>query len=68
MTATVTPEDATNKSVVYTQIDTGVAGLSVNSDGLVSWTDATPVGSYSFTVETVDGAFTDTFILSLTQE
>lgn len=68
ITATVAPQNATNKAVTYTQTDASVAGLAVDANGLVTWTDATPSGSYSFTVTTTDGNFTDTFILNLSEE
>ena len=55
LSATVNPNDATNKNVTWSSSNTSVAG--VNSSGFVS---ALAAGSATITVTTVDGSFTDT--------
>lgn len=63
MIATVTPENATNKGMTFT-ID-AAEGLSVTEVGKIEWTENTPAGSYTTTVKTTDGEFTDTHVLTL---
>ena len=53
LTATVAPEDATNKSVRWTSSDDAIA--SVDDEGVVT---AVAAGSATITVTTVDGNFT----------
>lgn len=55
LTATVSPSNATNKSVGWSTSDASVA--TVNSSGLVTGVDA---GTVIITVTTVDGEFIDT--------
>ena len=55
LTATVAPEDATNKSVRWTSSDDAIA--SVDDEGVVT---AVAAGSATITVTTVDGNFTAT--------
>lgn len=64
LTATIAPEDATNKNVTYS-IAPETAGLSVSDAGNITWTDAVPAGVYTTTVTTVDGGKTDTNTLTL---
>ena len=59
--ATVLPQNATDKTVAYT---TDAEGITVSADGLVSWTDETPFGTYVVTATTVNG-LTDEFELTL---
>src|SRR5690625_187025 len=66
ISATVSPANATNKSVTYAIVPP-TGGLSVNNSGLISWTDAVPPGEYTTTVTTADGSFTDTHVLTLTE-
>ncbi|UXP32203.1 Ig-like domain-containing protein [Reichenbachiella agarivorans] len=54
LSATVSPNDASNQSVNYSSSNTSVA--TVNSSGLVT---AVSAGSAIITVTTVDGSFTD---------
>lgn len=54
LTATVAPEDATNKSVTWDSSDDAVASVE---DGVVT---GVGVGTATITVTTVDGSFTDT--------
>lgn len=65
VTAAVTPDNATNKSVAYL-IAPATPGLSVSNTGLISWTAAVPAGVYTTTVATVDGNIKDTHVLTLT--
>jgi len=55
LTETVTPANATDKSVTWSSSNTSVA--TVNSSGLVT---AVSVGNATITVTTTDGGFTDT--------
>lgn len=66
LSATVSPANATDKSVTYSIAPT-TTGLSVSNSGLISWTDAVPAGQYTTTVTTNDGAKTDTHVLTLTE-
>jgi Pectate lyase len=61
LTATVSPSNATNKSVTWTSSNTGVA--TVNSSGLVTGVVA---GSATVTVRTADGGFTATSAITVT--
>lgn len=65
LTATVEPEHALNKTVIFSTED--VEGLSVSSSGKLEWTAGTPAGTYTTTVTTTDGAKTDTHVLTLTE-
>lgn len=62
---TMTPGNATNKNVTYSIAPT-TAGLTVEADGTIKWTDAVASGTYTMTVKTVDGNFTATCVLTLT--
>jgi hypothetical protein len=42
-------------------------GLAVSSSGNITWTETVPVGEYTTTIQTVDGSFTDTHVLTLTE-
>ena len=65
ISATVSPANATNKSVSYAIAPT-TAGLTVSNSGLIAWTAAVPAGTYTTTVTTADGAKKDTHVLTLT--
>lgn len=60
LNATVNPENATNKAVKWSSSDTSVA--PVDSNGKVT---ALKAGSAIIKVETLDGAFTDSFVASV---
>lgn len=62
LTATVTPNDATNKSVEWSSSADGVA--NVDNDGLVT---AVAAGNATITVTTVDGDFTDDCVVTVTE-
>lgn len=66
LNATVSPSNATNKSVSYA-ISPDADGLSVSGSGNITWTESTPAGEYTTTVTTVDGDYTDTHVLTLTE-
>ncbi|SHI01873.1 putative Ig domain-containing protein [Virgibacillus chiguensis] len=66
LTATLSPSNATNKSVSYA-IAPSTTGLSVSDSGLISWSADVPAGEYTTTVTTTDGSFTDTHILTLAE-
>ncbi|WP_313430021.1 putative Ig domain-containing protein [Siminovitchia terrae] len=66
LTATVAPTNATNKNVSYAIAPT-TNGLSVNTSGLISWSEDVPAGTYTTTVTTADGAKKDTHVLTLTE-
>jgi len=66
LSATISPSNATNKSVSYAIAPT-TNGLSVDNSGLISWTDAVADGEYTTAVTTADGSFTDTHVLTLTE-
>lgn len=55
LTATVAPNDATNKAVTYSSSDNAVA--TVSESGLIT---AIGLGEATITVTTTDGSFTDT--------
>lgn len=61
LTATVSPSNATNKSVTWSSSNTGIA--TVNSSGLVTGVAA---GSATITVTTVDGNKTATCAINVT--
>ena len=60
LTATVTPEDATDKSVTWETADETIA--TVSDEGLVT---AVAVGQTTITVKTVDGEYTATLTLTV---
>ena len=60
LTATIAPENATNKNVTWTSSDTNVA--EVNASGLVT---AKATGTATITVTTVDGAKTATCTITV---
>lgn len=66
LTATVEPENATNKDVLY-EIEPATDGLTVNTSGLIEWTADVPAGAYTTTAITDDGNHTDTHTLTLTE-
>lgn len=66
LSATVTPANATNKTVTYS-IAPATTGLAVTSGGNITWTDAVPAGEYTTTGKTADGNKTDTHVLTLTE-
>ncbi|MGL1885135.1 MAG: Ig-like domain-containing protein [Reichenbachiella sp.] len=61
LTATISPLDASNKSVTWSSTNLAVA--TVSSSGLVTGIGA---GSTLITVQTIDGNFTDTSAISVT--
>ncbi len=63
LTATVTPEDATNKEVTWTSSNTDVA--TVSDSGLVT---AVSAGSATITVTTKDGGYSATCNVTVTYE
>lgn len=66
LNATVSPSNATNKSVSYA-ISPDADGLAVSGSGNITWTESTPAGEYTTTVTTDDGEYTDTHVLTLTE-
>ncbi|MFA5282972.1 MAG: Ig-like domain-containing protein [Bacilli bacterium] len=63
LTATITPEDATNKSVTWSVINSSPSGCAtISSSGLVSGVAA---GTATIRVTTADGGFTDTCSVSV---
>lgn len=66
LTATVSPDDATNSGVSYSIAPT-TDGLSVSGSGNITWTADVPAGTYTTTVTTDDGDHTDTHVLTLTE-
>ncbi len=61
LSATISPSNASNKSVSYNSNNTSV--VTVNSGGLIT---AISAGSATITVTTVDGNFTDTSLVTVT--
>ena len=61
LTATITPQDATNKKVTWTSSNDNVA--TVDANGLVS---TTTVGTATITATTVDGGFTASCSITVT--
>lgn len=66
LSATVSPANATDKSVSYSIAPT-TTGLTVSNSGLIEWTEDVPAGQYTTTVTTDDGGKTDTHTLTLTE-
>lgn len=66
LSVTVSPEDATDKSVTYS-LNPSVDGISVSDSGLISWNEEVPSGEYRTTVTTVDGGRQVTHVLTLTE-
>ena len=66
LTATVSPSDATDKTVKYTIAPT-TAGLAVSINGNITLTADVPPGTYTTTVTTNTGNKTDTHVLTLTE-
>ncbi|GIO25170.1 putative Ig domain-containing protein [Oceanobacillus sp. J11TS1] len=66
LNANVSPNNATNKAVSY-DISPDAEGLFVSGNGRISWTEDTPAGTYTTTVTTDDGEYTDTHVLTLTE-
>ncbi|TSB47183.1 phage tail protein [Alkalicoccobacillus porphyridii] len=64
LTATVSPEDATNQDVSFT-IEPETDGLAVNETGNITWTEDVPAGSYETTVTAGDQS--DSHVLTLTE-
>ena len=63
LTATVQPDNATNKKVIWSSSNEAVA--SVNQDGLVT---ANSAGEVNITVTTEDGGFSTTSIVTVTKK
>lgn len=63
LTATVTPEGATNKNVTWSTSDASIA--TVDANGLVT---AVSAGTATITVTTVDGGKTDTCTVTVREE
>ncbi|WP_303753342.1 hypothetical protein [Enterococcus sp. S86.2] len=66
MVAEVAPTNATDKKVAYT-IAPITSGLAINQIGKVTWEATVSAGEYTITVKTVDGDFTATTKLTLTE-
>ena len=61
LTATITPSNATNKTITWTSGNTSIATVS---DGVVTGVSA---GTTTITVRTADGNFTDTCTVTVTE-
>ena len=66
ITATVEPDNATNKNVTY-NITPSATGLTVSDTGRIDWTAETPAGVYVTEVTTEDGNHTANHSLTLTE-
>lgn len=64
LTATVAPENATNKAVTYS-VTPNTEGITVDASGVLSWTEVVNVGEYTVTVKTTDGNKTATSTINL---
>lgn len=62
----VLPKSASNKDVSYS-VSPSANGLNVSSDGVLSWTDETPAGTYTVAVRTADGGHTAESKLTLSE-
>ncbi|EHK9417738.1 TPA: phage tail protein [Enterococcus faecalis] len=67
ITATVLPENATNKKVTY-EITPETEGLAVSETGNITWTEAVPAGVYTTTGTTEDGKKTAQHTLTLNNQ
>lgn len=67
ITATVLPENATNKKVNY-DISPVTEGLVVSETGNITWTEAVPAGVYTTTGTTEDGKKTAQHTLTLNNQ
>lgn len=65
--AIIEPSDATDQSVTYELVDEGVEGITVDLSGLVTWTEATPAGTYTIKATTTDGSYYATGTLDLVE-
>lgn len=66
LTATVVPNNTTDKTVKYIIAPT-TAGLAVSNAGNITWTADVPSGIYTTTITTNTGNKTDTHVLTLTE-
>lgn len=66
LTPSISPKSASNKDVTYS-VAPSANGLNVGSDGVLSWTDETPAGTYTVTVRTADGGHTAESKLTLSE-
>ncbi|EKZ0453475.1 phage tail protein [Enterococcus faecalis] len=67
MTATVLPENATNKKVNYS-ITPVTEGLAVSETGNITWTETVPAGVYTTTGTTEDSKKTAQHTLTLNNQ
>ncbi|HAP2889868.1 phage tail protein [Enterococcus faecalis] len=67
ITATVLPENATNKKVNYS-ITPVTEGLAVSGTGNITWTETVPAGTYVTEGETEDGKKTAQHTLTLNNQ
>ena len=67
ITATVLPENATNKKATY-EITPETEGLAVSETGNITWTEAVPAGVYTTTGTTEDGKKTAQHTLTLNNQ